>query len=231
MIPVSQYEREPNIPSAATFWFPAEEDIPDDEGIGYFRDVWLILNEPEEETRRVLFAESRLMAIVDHLATSQDEYEIMVTMIEKEDPANMPLGELRDQMQHKIPEVFEHSEDAPSPLNFLELGVAGLSYALSTIGAVPVASCRGHLSGWSDRPVVYVALDQQRAEWLQPLVYRTGCGFHVGLNREEFLAIDAPSIRETHKLAESILGLFDSNIEQFDKWIDLSVIDSRYDEK
>ncbi|MER7902090.1 MULTISPECIES: hypothetical protein [Streptomyces] len=208
---------------------PSEDDIPDDEGIGCFRNVWMILNEPEVTTRNLITTESALISLADRLAASVKEYEILATVIDKGYTGEELPGRLGELIRSDAPELLGREPDDELPLYDLELGVAGLSYALSTVGAVPVASCRGHEDGWSDRPVAFVALDEQRARWLQPLLRDNGCGFHLSRDREEFLVIDGPSIRHTNALAQTIVHAFDGQVELFDLWLDLAVLDARYD--
>lgn len=228
LIPVFDYEPQVEIPQQASFWMPTEDDIPDDEGIGGFRGVWMILNEPQEFTRRVVQVESEYISLADRVTKTVDEYEIAATVIEDgesgSDVPDLLLSRLRDE----APELLELAEDDERPLQGLELGVAGISYSLSTIGAVPVASCRGHSGGWSELPVVCVAIDEQRCRWMQPLVEATGCGFHMSVGREEFLGIDAPSIQHMNQLAQAVLSQFNGRTDLFDKWLDLDVIDNRY---
>ncbi|MDI6099241.1 hypothetical protein QLQ12_11610 [Actinoplanes sp. NEAU-A12] len=50
------------------------------------------------------------------------------------------------------------------------------------------------------------AIDREHADWLQPLVESTLCGFDVDYNRPEFLTIHAQSITEMMDLAEAILA-------------------------
>lgn len=228
MIPMVDYTPTAEIPQEASFWMPSEEDIPDDEGIGYFRNVWMILNEPEEITRQVIAVESKYITLVDRLTDSTEEYEEIASIIDKGYSGRSIPGPLRERILVEMPEILERAEDDELPLYDLELGVAGLSYALSTIGAVPVASCRGHANGWSDQPVVFAALDELRTRWLQPLLREAGCGFHISPDREEFLVIDGPSIRHTNFLAQEIIARFNGQTEVFDRWLDLDVIDNRY---
>ncbi|MBD0843276.1 hypothetical protein [Streptomyces sp. TRM68416] len=229
MIPVLNYEVAPEIPERATFWMPTEDDIPDDEGLGYFRDVWMILNEPLEYTRRVIESERGFITLVDRLAESVQDYETLASLIENGETERVITEPLLGRLKAEAREILEWTEDDELPLRSLELGVAGLSYALSTIGSVPVASCRGHMDGWSDQPVVYAAIDEQRAHWLQPLVQEAGCGFHIGMNREEFLAIDGPSIHHTNNLAQAVVSKFGGHTEMFDRWLDLDAIYTRYE--
>ncbi|WP_327691037.1 hypothetical protein OG870_16510 [Streptomyces sp. NBC_00461] len=229
MIPVTDYEPTVEIPEQASFWMPTEDDIPDDEGLGYFRDVWMILNEPLKYSQPLIKSETEFIEIVDSVAKSVEDYETLASLIENGETGRVDLGSLQHRFEVEAPAIFDRAEEDELPLRSLELGVAGLSYALSTIGAVPVASCRGHIGGWSDQPVVYAAIDEQRAHWLQPLVREAGCGFHIGVNREEFLAIDGPSIRHTNDLARAVISKFDGRAKIFDRWLDVESIYHRYE--
>ncbi|MFJ8779773.1 hypothetical protein [Streptomyces sp. NPDC102476] len=229
MIPIVRYEPTSQIPEQASFWMPTEDDIPDDEGLGYFRDVWMILNMPMNWAQRIVETEATYIELVDRIARSVDECEAVANIVEYGEIDRDVPSSIRARLEAEVPEILDRPEDGDPPLGNLELGVAGLSYVLSSVGAVPVASCRGHINGWSDQPVVYAAVDEQRALWLQPLVAESGCGFHIGVNREEFLAIDGPSIRHTNQLADAIQSKFGGRVETFDRWLDLDVIDSRYD--
>ncbi|MFI6466912.1 hypothetical protein [Streptomyces sp. NPDC050538] len=228
MIPRVEYEYSSNIPEDATFWMPSEEEIPDDEGIGYFRDVWMILNEPESEVRNIVTEEETLIEILDNLAASPQDYELIAEAIDSQDAETLPAGLLRSEFMQRAESLLQEPDDQPSSLRGLEVGVAGLSYALSMIGAVPVASCRGHIGehAWSPNPVAFAALDRPRAEWLQPFISETGCGFHISPNREQFLAIEAPSIRDSSRLARLILENFEGRSHLFNRWLDLALIDS-----
>ncbi|MFD7884893.1 hypothetical protein ACFV3N_20935 [Streptomyces bauhiniae] len=230
MIPIVEYTPVSELPAQASFWMPTEDDIPDDEGLGYFRDVWMILNEPIDCSRRVIETEKAFIEIADRVAKSEEEFEIVSRILETGDIERLNSTSFRNAFGTKELNIVDWSEsDDPPPLGNLELGVAGVAYALSTIGAVPVASCRGHKDGWSDLPVVYAAIDEQRARWLQPIVQDSECGFHIGLNREEFLAIEGPSVRHMNQMAHRILSLFAEGEQVFARWIDLDLLDARYD--
>ncbi|MFI9101684.1 hypothetical protein ACIGXA_14290 [Streptomyces fildesensis] len=232
MIPRVNYEYSSNIPEDATFWMPSEDEIPDDEGIGNFRDVWMILNEPESEVQSVVAEEEKLIEVLDQIADSPQNYELIAEAIDSQDADVLTEGPLKSAFLQLTEGLLQESEDYPSSLRGLEVGVAGLSYALSMIGAVPVASCRGHVGdyAWSESPVVFAALDQQRVEWLQPFMREAHCGFHISPSREEFIAIDAPSIKDSSRLAHLILENFQNRPRIFNKWLDLSLIDAIHEE-
>jgi len=229
LIPVVDCEPTPEIPPGASFWMPTEDDIPDDEGIGEFRDVWMILNEPIDVAREVIATETEYIGLIDRLADSVEDCEALAKILESGYPDELEPGPHLALLQRQAPHALERSEEDRSPLQGLEVGAAGLSYALSTIGAVPVASCRGHARGWSARPVVFVALDEQRARWIQPLVEAAGCGFDDGRDRGKFLIVEGPSIRHMNELAQRVVSEFDGRRELFARWLDPSVIQARYE--
>ncbi|WP_158718801.1 hypothetical protein [Streptomyces sp. NRRL WC-3795] len=95
-----------------------------------------------------------------------------------------------------------------SPLDALELGVAGLSYALASVGCFTAASCRSHYSdhSWSDRPVIFFAAERSTVEWLTPLVRQSGCGYADGSQRApRLLIVEAPSITNFMDLAGRVI--------------------------
>lgn len=219
MIPTAEIELNANVPPRFHFWMPAEGDIPEDEGIGYFRDVWMIINAPIESARQIVADEAELVSIAGKVAKSIDDFESLAQIMEAGYEEGMLPDHILGELRRKAPQLVDPSEEDGPSLQGLELGVAGLTYALSTIGAVPVASCRGHENGWSDLPVVFVAIDEQRARWVQPLVQATGCGFDIDQNRGEFLMIRGRSALHTNKLAGRIVSEFNGQTDLFDRWL------------
>lgn len=196
MIPRADIEIESGIPAGATFWTPEPEDI-GDEGFGFFQDVWPILDVSPSEAADVIDAERVAVAFADAGSTNQREFEDLAKAVEDEYP-------------------YELSDDAPafmresnwSGLESLDLGVAGLVYALAACGFFPAASCRSHHNGlrqWSDYPVVMFAADKAHAVKLQPLVEANGCGLEDDGARSDLLCVYAPSIVEMMNLATALL--------------------------
>ncbi|MFI6489864.1 hypothetical protein [Streptomyces sp. NPDC050564] len=222
MIPRSEDSSSCDLPVEATFWMPSEEEIPEDEGIGYFRGVWMILGVTAEEASSMVVLESDQIEVIADLAETPALFEQVASACDTGLVEGVRDEGLRHQLLQRIPSLSEETDDYYADLGGLEVGVAALSHALSYVGGVPVASCRGHISEhrWADLPVVYAALDRQRAEWLQPLLRETGCGFHVDPERPEFLVIDAPSIIESNALAKLIVDRFDGK-SLFGTWLDL----------
>ncbi len=87
----------------------------------------------------------------------------------------------------------------------LEIGVAGITHALSAIRCLTAASCRSHISShsWSDCPVVFFAAPAWRLELLAELIAAARCGLRADRN---MLSIVAPSITHMHGLAQSIVA-------------------------
>jgi hypothetical protein len=185
---------------------PPAEDIDEENGsgIGFFHNVWLIINVPEDEAWEIVKEEREILRILDESSPDAETFEELAELVESYYPEDAESAGIAPAVLQRLDPYLD---ELSQPLQGLELGVAGLAHALASIGCVPVASCRGHRKphSWADRPAVYAAIDRQRAEWLQPLVRRTGCGFDVDLERPNFLMIDAPSIRETTELASAVL--------------------------
>ncbi|MFD5939163.1 hypothetical protein [Streptomyces griseus] len=221
------------IPPQAEFWMPSEEDIPADEGIGFFRNVWMILGVSKVEADVMVSEEFKYIAKIDEMASSLEEFERVAACLDSGYVDSSRDRDTAEQLLEVCPGLLDESDDESHhsepfmDLGFLEVGVAGLSYALAYIGGVPVASCRAHISSrsWADRPVVFAALDRQRTEWLQPLVGDSGCGFDVDPDRGEFLVIDAPSILEPNALAQRIVRDFSRDRCGFERWLDLKSLD------
>ncbi|MGX1490341.1 hypothetical protein [Streptomyces tendae] len=231
MIPKFEYsgdfQEAVQIPESATFWLPTEEEIPEDEGIGLFRDVWMILGVPKSDALGLVEVERKCISLLDRLASNQDEYEEIASCFDDGYIHESISREVRDRMIEAFPEMPQEADadECYPDLGGLEVGVSALAYALSFIGAVPAASCRAHIRSdtWADRPVVIAAIDRQRADWLLPLLREAGCGFSLDAFRGEFLSIDAPSIVHSNRLAQLVLDRF-PGVGVFDRWLDLSHI-------
>jgi hypothetical protein len=213
------------IPREATFWMPSERDIPKDEGIGFFRDVWMILGVSPQDALDVTSTEKEYIGITDTLSTSLQLFEQIAKLLESGEVGDSLEEGLYSQLVEHISELPEDPDEYISPMGGLDMGVSGLAHAISAIGGVPVASCRGHFTQtpWSRQPIVFAALDEQRAHWLKPLLSVTDCSFYVDPERSEFIAIEAPSIVESNQLSRLILEKF-SNGAEFERWLDLSKI-------
>ena len=193
MFPRATVEVEVSIPGSDTYWVPRPSDV-DEEGFGDFRGVWPIMNATTRLAASVLASERVAAAYVDAHASTPTEFEELASELENFDPtvdeteateSNLSLG------------------DEWIGLEGLELGVAGLTYALSNAGLYPAASCRSHQreNSWSPNPVVVFAGDKPRVLLLESLVRESSCGLQADYTRGDFLFVYAPSIRETMALA------------------------------
>jgi hypothetical protein len=207
MFPTSSLSGSITIPSDATFWMPNPEDI-DEEGIGaYFRDTWLIKDVPVREARRLKQKERRIAEVVGNLAATAEDFDRIAYAVEGDyDPDETDEGfYLTATEQSELDEFL--GDDEAAGLESLELGVAGLVYALAAVRIIPAASCRGHPGDrtWSDVPVVLFATTEYRARALQPLVEATNCQFDIDIARPELLAVAGRSILDTMALADAVL--------------------------
>jgi hypothetical protein len=210
VFPTSSLSGSITIPSEATFWMPKPEDI-DEDGIGaYFRGTWLIKDVPVREARQVRKQERRIAEIIGRLATSAEDFDRLASVVEGGyDPDETDERfHLTAAERTELDEFLSVDEDNDAAgLDSLELGVAGLVYALATVRIIPAASCRGHPGdrAWSDAPVVLFATTEYRARALQRLVAATNCRFDIDTARPELLAVAGASILDTMALADAVL--------------------------
>jgi hypothetical protein len=195
---------DPGVPNGATFWQPGEEELNSDEGFGYFRDVWLIYDVPRALAEEVIKEEGRLVALVASLARDPRDFDQIATALEGREAEELPDW-IDGSEAYEIlkPEV---GRDEPSALMGLEVGVAGLAYALASAGMYPAASCRSHTEhSWSDRPVVVFAASRTRATIVSELMQGSGCGLGLDPARPELISVYAASIEELMALARRIM--------------------------
>lgn len=196
MFPRATVEVEVSIPDGDNYWVPKPNEV-GEEGFGDFRGVWPIINATTRHTASVLASERVAAAYVDAHASTPSEFEVLAREVENYDPA---FDASED------PEIHSAIGDDWVGLDGLELGVAGLTYALSNAGFYPAASCRSHQQqhSWSPNPVVVFAGDKPRVLLLEPLVRESSCGLRADYTRGDFLFVYAPSVRETMDLATRI---------------------------
>ncbi|MEU7872816.1 hypothetical protein [Dactylosporangium sp. NPDC049140] len=202
MIPVVDFDPNPELPREATFWMPSEQD----RALGYFHDMWEIGDVSREDAMSAVDTERSAITALDLLAPDAETFEVMARVLEaygtelppEDDPADLEMFDL----------LAAHTSIGMGELEGLEIGVAGLSLALSAIGCVPAASCRSHTGehSWSYAPVVIFATSRSRAEWLQPLAARCDCGFEVDAARPKLLAVVARSVTDMNRLAATMLA-------------------------
>ncbi|RFU21036.1 hypothetical protein D0Z06_13220 [Geodermatophilus marinus] len=201
MFPRTEVSGTVQLPAAATYWMPKRSEI-DEEGIGFFRDVWTITDVPFGEARSMVREERRLATAVADLAETPEDFDRIAHVVET------GLDGDREDVGPAERAVLEPVVSEEPPLDGLELGIAGLVYALAAVGMVPAASCRGHCDerAWSDHPVVLFAATRYRAQALAGLIEPTGCRFDIDPARPDLLLVAGRSIGDTMSLAEAILA-------------------------
>ncbi len=190
------------LPREATFWMPRREDI-DEEGIGcFFRDVWFIGHVGVREARRLISRERVVVETLGQRAKDEQHFDRLARLIENGSAEEDQALETTDLKMLQDLDV----SDEPT-LESLEAGVAGLVYALASVGFVPAASCRGHPAehAWSESPVVLFAATRHRAEALEPLAQRSGCRFDIDEDRPDLLVLRGSSVVQTMSLAKLVL--------------------------
>jgi hypothetical protein len=139
MFPRAHVEVEISIPAGDDYWVPKPSEI-GEEGFGDFRGVWPIVEATTRLTADVIEDERVAAEYIDAHASTPEEFEKLAREIESYSPS---LEES---------EALEFAADLGSAwggFEGLELGVAGLTYALSNAGFYPAASCRSHQDGHS----------------------------------------------------------------------------------
>jgi hypothetical protein len=208
MFPTSSLSGSITIPRDATFWMPKAEDI-NEEGIGcLLRETWLIKDVPVREARQLRQDERRIAEVVGNLAASVEDFDRLAHAVEDGYDPDTPDERFALTATERAALDEFVSDDETAVLESLELGVAGLVYALATVRIIPAASCRGHPGdhAWSDVPVVLFATTEYRARALQPLLEATNCRFGIDEARPDLLAVQGRSILDTMALADAILG-------------------------
>ena len=203
----ADYGFDAELPEEATYWTPGPEYPADEEdSLGYFHDVWPIVDIDHSRADATVAGERYVIEFVDFLSRDPAEFEGIATAIECGYPDTLPPGFSGRWQSAGIIEMVGDGEIPEPAFEGMELGVAGLVFALASIGCFPAASCRSHTErSWSPYPVVFFAADRDRASWLRLLVESAGCGFAVDRNRSDLLLIEGPSIRHTSDLADSII--------------------------
>lgn len=207
MIPTVPAHGSIGLPDEATYWMPRSDDISED-GIGYFRGTWLIRDERVRLARAVVREERRITDLLAGLPADAARFDELARAVESGygdagDPSGYGLTPVERRLLGECV-----SGDEPAPLEGLELGVAGLTYALATVRIIPAASCRGHVGdrAWSTAPVVLFAATRFRAEALQRLAATTGCRFDIDPARADLLCVSAASITQMMDLAGAVLA-------------------------
>lgn len=214
MIPTLDINVSAEIPRSATFWVPSEEELPEpgDECAigGYFRDTWYIVDVSADEAIYVVREERTCLGLAARLATDATSFDAIASAFESGYTDSLPAALQASDVADLHELIGSDGVYSAEVFGGIELGVAGLVAALNATGYVTAASCRGHDGAdrrpWADHPVVYFAADRRGASQLAPLVEVAGCGFTIDEERPDLLAIEAPSIACTVRLASALLA-------------------------
>jgi hypothetical protein len=201
----------PMLPAKATFWTPDRSELEQEEGFSFFRDTWTIVDVSFDEARNMIAVERAVTTVVDQLAPDEAAFDRIARAVEAGDAEDEP-DLLSAAERASLTQFIINAEEDPTLFGGLELGVAGLAYALSVAGMFPAASCRGHTGSraWSEIPVVFVAADAAHAQSLQPLVEQAGCVFGIDDARPDLLVIEGRSVLDTIRLACLVLDHHES---------------------
>lgn len=182
---------------------PKAEDI-SEEGFGYFRGTWFIGRVRLRDAEAVIRHETDVLAWLDHVASDAQAFELLAKAIEDADADSLPEPLRAEAIRTGLHGFLVDPADL-DPLEGLEIGVAGLSHALSAVGCLTAASCRGHHTdrAWSDHPVVFFAAPAWRVELLADLISSERCGIDADRG---MLTVYAASVGDMHRLAERILS-------------------------
>jgi hypothetical protein len=128
-----------------------------EEGFGDIRNYQDLAGLSWEEAAECLDLERSLVARATEQTTTPGEF-----------------GELADEVLGNYSD--EVDDLGPGGIYLLDLGVIGLTAALSAAGCVPASSCSGH---GSEAPYIRFAADPQRAAILLEMTRIAGCGLTV----------------------------------------------------
>jgi hypothetical protein len=136
MIPVADIT--PEVPSPLpTCTMPSSDEI-SEEGFGYFRGTWFIGRAPLDEALSILALEAELIQSLDEVACTPAQFELLASAVEHQDADQLP-DDLRARALETGLQRFMKGDDDQPPLYGLEIGVAGLAYALSTMRCLTAA--------------------------------------------------------------------------------------------
>jgi hypothetical protein len=181
---------------------PSAEEI-SEEGFGYFRGTWFMGRVPVREAAEIVACETDMIAWLDRVATSAEEFELLASAIESADTYDIDEPLLTRATAEGLDRLLPGPEDL-YPLEGLEIGVSGIAHALSALGFRTAASCRSHVNerSWSDCPIVFFAGPTWRVRILVKLVATYRCGL---IERRGMLSIYARSIIDMNGLASRLL--------------------------
>ena len=117
--------------------------------------------------------EREVVTLLDAMSSSADEFHGLSAQVEFPDP------------EAAVNDGFIIPDDSPlrayltddqSVTEGLDLGVAGVVYALAAVGCHPMASCKGPPHDWAPHPLVRFTARMWRARALLPLALEAQCG-------------------------------------------------------
>lgn len=182
--------------------WPRTDEI-SEEGFGFFRGTWFLGRVRVDEVSAILLEEAKFIAFLDLVCGSPEEFEVLATSLEEGSFEAVPEP-LRQRARATAGSYdIEESEDPPLELDGLEIGVAGLTHALSAVGCLTAASCRSHCTErtWSDCPVVFFAAPDWRVKVLAKFVKDAGCGLDAD---RDMLKVYAASVRQMNRLGQML---------------------------
>jgi hypothetical protein len=181
---------------------PDRDEITE-EGFGFFRGTWLIGDMPVEEAEAIVRHERQLVEALDRASADPTEFEQLASSAESGE-----VGDIKGSLRHSfmtsgLADLIAPEDDF-DPLGGLEIGVAGLTFALSSMRCLTAASCRWHLNdrSWSDCPIVFFAAPAWRVEILAELISSAHCGLD---SDRDMLKVYGSSISDMNGLAATIL--------------------------
>lgn len=201
MIPVSACEITRSLPDHE-LWLPSAEELENEEGFGPFRDTWVIRDIPLDIARDMVDEEALVIGCVDALTATAAEFDALLGAIESDDISSLPDAVRQTVASSDV--LFSLLGRELAPGAGLDLGIAGLVYALAATGSFPAASCRGHSGDlpWSEFPIVRLSATLETAGYLLDVAADIGCGI---MYEEPLLTIWAPSVLEVMRMASSLL--------------------------
>lgn len=189
---------------------PRFDELDEDSGLGYFHNVWLVEALPAEDVRRLLEWERASVRVIGEIAESSEGFDRLARVVDTWcTDCDWDLAVEHPELSAHEREVVAECVDSPGRvMEEIDLGVTALVAALATTGFTPAASCRGHVGDgeWARVPTVVFAGDRERVAALEPLVLGECCNLDDSGNGECLVALHAPSVLATMRLAESILG-------------------------
>ena len=81
MIPVATPDGSSRLPADASFWMPSPDEM-DEEGIGYFRDTWLIADVAPSEAAEVIEIGDEVFSILQELFEDADATFLTLTSVQ-----------------------------------------------------------------------------------------------------------------------------------------------------